>query len=88
MSYIDLTHNLRNTIPVFPGDPEFNLKNIIPNNKDTPNNEDTFNNEDYTLYEIKAGLHSGTHIDAPFHYYHSGKLVSELKLDKLILAVQ
>lgn len=69
--FIDLTHELRDNIPVFDGDPKFRLKSV---SKD----------DDYSLYEIKSGLHSGTHIDAPYHFIKNGKKVHELNLNNLI----
>jgi kynurenine formamidase len=69
--FIDLTHKLRNDIPVFPNDPKFRLKT-------------EFKNNEYYLSELKAGLHSGTHIDAPYHYIKNGKKVFEIELNNLI----
>lgn len=74
MEYIDLTHKLDNKIPVFPGDPDFKLN---PFKKATK--EDSSN-----IYEISGSLHSGTHIDSPFHYIENGKKVLDLKLENLI----
>lgn len=71
MKIIELSHCLKNKIPIFPGDPEFSLKNISPK-------------EEYYLSELKSGLHSGTHIDAPLHYIKNGKKVNEISLNELI----
>jgi kynurenine formamidase len=72
MEYIDLTHVLKDKIPVFPGDPKFELKDI--------SNE----SDNYSIFRLNAGLHSGTHIDSPYHYLEDGKKIHELKLNKLI----
>ncbi|MDR2545273.1 MAG: cyclase family protein [Methanobrevibacter sp.] len=68
---MDLTHKLKDSISVFPDDSEFKLKTQCFNKK-------------YHLSEIKAGLHSGTHIDSPYHYIKNGKKVFEIELNDLI----
>ncbi|MDR2966526.1 MAG: cyclase family protein [Methanobacteriaceae archaeon] len=72
MRFIDLTHELKNDTQVYPGDPKF----ILINSKDT--------NKDYSLLEIGGNLHTGTHIDAPYHYIANGKKVKNLLLENLI----
>ncbi|MDR1819027.1 MAG: cyclase family protein [Methanobrevibacter sp.] len=71
MTLIDLTHKLEDNISVFPDDPEFRLKTQC------------FNKE-YRLSELKSGLHSGTHIDSPYHYIKNGKKVFEIELNDLM----
>ena len=72
MSYIDLSHKLKNKIDIYPGDPKFNIIEISKK-------EDS-----YSLSKINGGLHTGTHIDAPYHYIHNGKKVSDLEINNLI----
>jgi len=72
MSYIDLSHKLKNKIDVYPEDPEFNIMEISKK-------EDS-----YFLSKISGGLHTGTHIDAPYHYISNGKKVSDLEINNLI----
>ena len=71
MSFIDLSHTLKNDFNAYPGDPEFSLKKI-------------FEEEEFYLSELECSLHTGTHIDAPLHYIKSGNTVSDIKLDSLI----
>ena len=71
MSFIDLSHTLKNDINACPGDPEFSLKEI-------------FEEEEFYLSKLECSLHTGTHIDAPLHYIKSGNTVSDIKLDSLI----
>ncbi len=71
MSFIDLSHTLKNDFNAYPGDPEFSLKKI-------------FEEEDIYLSKLECSLHTGTHIDAPLHYIKSGNTVSDIKLDSLI----
>ncbi|MBZ9571550.1 cyclase family protein [Methanobrevibacter sp. TMH8] len=72
MNYIDLSHKMIDKMDVYPGDPEFRLKEI------------TTNDEDYSLFKISGGLHTGTHIDAPYHYIPNGKKVSDLDIKNLV----
>ena len=71
MSFIDLSHILKNDFNAYPGDPEFSLKEI-------------FEEEEFYLSKLECSLHTGTHIDAPLHYIKSGNTVSDIKLDSLI----
>ena len=71
MSFIDLSHTLKNDFNAYPGDPEFSLKEI-------------FEEEEFYLSKLECSLHTGTHIDAPLHYIKSGNTVSDIKLDSLI----
>lgn len=50
----DLSHPIKNAIPIYPGDPEtalFSVKN--------------FESDGYRLTKLETGLHAGTHIDMP-----------------------
>ena len=71
MSFIDLSHRLKNDFNAYPGDPEFSLKHIFPD-------------EEFYLSKLECSLHTGTHIDAPLHYIKSGNSISDIKLDSLI----
>jgi len=72
MRFIDLTHELKNDLMVYPDDPKFKLRNI----------NDT--NDDYSLFELKGNLHTGTHIDAPYHYMANGNKITNISLENLI----
>lgn len=60
-------------MPVFPQDPDFSLEEILNSEKDG-----------FTLSLLKTGLHTGTHIDSPYHFYSDGRKIDEIKLDELI----
>jgi arylformamidase len=34
--------------------------------------------------ELECDLHSGTHVDAPYHFFEDGKTVAELSLDTMV----
>ena len=42
------------------------------------------NGDGYNLGKLTAGLHNGTHIDAPLHFFNDGSPVDELPLDTFI----
>lgn len=67
MKFIDLTHRFEDGMPVFPGDPHVRIL-------ETRN--------DYILSRIEAGMHAGTHIDAPRHAGYPGT-VETISLERL-----
>ena len=73
MKILDLSQLLVDKMPVFPQDPNFSLEEILNSEKDG-----------FTLSLIKTGLHAGTHIDSPYHFYSDGRKIHEIKLDELI----
>ncbi|KAI0343474.1 putative cyclase [Trametopsis cervina] len=70
---VDLSHTLNATTRVFPGDPVFSSCPHL-----------TLSADGVNVQHISMGSHTGTHIDAPFHFIASGKTVDELPLDLLI----
>ncbi len=38
----------------------------------------------YNLTNLSMGVHNATHIDAPFHFYQSGKTIEELELSRCV----
>jgi len=73
MTYIDLTHIFDTDMPVYPGDPIPELVQIADLHK-----------EGYTDYQIKTGMHVGTHMDAPLHMLEGGKWLSDITVEKFI----
>lgn len=73
MKYIDLTHTFNTEMPVYPGDPIPELVQIADLHK-----------EGYTDYQIKTGMHVGTHMDAPLHMLDGGKRLSDINVEKFI----
>ena len=73
MKYIDLTHIFDTDMPVNPGDPIPELVQIADLHK-----------EGYTDYQIKTGMHVGTHMDAPLHMLEGGKWLSDITVEKFI----
>ena len=70
---IDLTHSLRNNLPVFPGtiEPSFVRVNTVE--------RDGFGELNMTM-----STHTGTHMDAPSHIITGGKSLDQLPLEQFI----
>jgi kynurenine formamidase len=69
--YIDLTHNFNNSMPVFPGDPGA----VLVKTSDVLKGG-------ITHFDIKTGMHVGTHMDAPSHMLVGGKNLHEYSVKK------
>lgn len=73
MSFVDLTHPFTAAMPTFPGDPS---PELIQNA--------TLEKDGSIGFELKTGLHIGTHIDAPLHFIPGGKRVADFPPEKFI----
>src|SRR6185436_18614117 len=71
MNYIDLTYTVTDNMAVWPGDPAPEVKQTTTVEKDG-----------VAHFEIKTGMHAGTHMDAPSHMLTGGKLLSEYPAKK------
>ena len=60
-------------MPVFPQDPDFLINEILNSEKD-----------EFTISVLNTGLHAGTHLDAPYHFYSSGRKIHEIPLNELM----
>jgi kynurenine formamidase len=65
---IDLSHALREGIPVFPGGTPFQMVKLSDIEKG------------YYLNRLSLGEHTGTHVDAPNHFAKGGAAVADLRL--------
>lgn len=70
---IDITVPLKENTKVYPGDPEFKLKQIFTVEKDS-----------FNLCSLSLGTHTGTHIDAPLHFFNTKESIADLDLKYLI----
>lgn len=73
MKIIDLTLTISNKIPTFPGSPQ---PNFIPWEK--------IKDDGYNLELLFLSSHTGTHLDAPFHFQEKGAKIHEISLKKLV----
>jgi len=73
MKIIDLTLTVSDKIPTFPGSPQ---PSFIPweNVKD----------DGYNLELLFLSSHTGTHLDAPYHFLEKGAKIHEISLKKLV----
>jgi len=69
----DLTHHLRNGMPIYPGDPSPSFEHYSTLQKDGVN-----------LTKITVGSHTGTHLDAPRHFIQDGIGIDKILPNKLI----
>ncbi|MCL4311028.1 MAG: cyclase family protein [Candidatus Thermoplasmatota archaeon] len=72
MKTIDLTHELYNKMPVYPGMPEFKITEY---NK--------INNNGANALLLNFLTHHGTHIDAPYHIIESGKSIDDFSMNDI-----
>ena len=73
MKVIDLSHKLTNRMQTYPGDPDVRIEAW-----------DTHDAGGCQVDKLYLGSHSGTHIDAPWHFSRHGSRIDELPLDRFI----
>ena len=78
MRIFDITLSISPEIPTWPGDLKVKLERVKKIEEGESNN----------LSQMELGVHTGTHVDAPFHFVQSGIKVDELPLEVLIGPVQ
>lgn len=71
MKLIDLSHTFEQNMPVYPGDSSPEMTQVA-----------AISEQGYTDFQIKTGMHVGTHIDAPLHFIEGGKRLSEIPIDR------
>jgi arylformamidase len=72
--WIDISQPLTNDMAVFPGDERFQFS--LTHTKEQIGSAN--------IGRMSASLHTGTHIDAPFHYDSNGRTVDQLDLNRYI----
>jgi arylformamidase len=72
--FYDVTVPLSAAVPVFPGDPRFHMEF----------SHRIADGQPYNVARITMGAHSGTHVDAPYHFLADGGTVDQLPLEILI----
>ena len=73
MKVIDLTLTVSNKIPTFPGSPQ---PAFIP--------WENVKEDGYNLELLFLSSHTGTHMDAPYHFLEKGAKIHEISLKKLV----
>jgi kynurenine formamidase len=73
VQYIDLTFPVQETMPVWPGDPAPELREVR-----------TLEQDGYAVQSIRFSNHLGTHLDAPSHIVKGGMTLERIPLETLI----
>ena len=73
MKIIDLTLTVSDEIPTFPGSPH---PSFIP--------WENVKEDGYNLELLFLSTHTGTHMDAPYHFLEKGAKIHEISLKKLV----
>ena len=73
MKVIDLTLTVSEKIPTFPGSPKPHFIEW-----------ETIPKDGYNLELLFLSTHTGTHIDAPFHFVKNGKKIHEITPERLV----
>jgi kynurenine formamidase len=73
MNIIDLTLTISEKIPTFPGSPKPHFIEW-----------ETIPKDGYNLELLFLSTHTGTHIDAPFHFVKNGKKIHEITPERLV----
>ena len=69
---IDLSWEIYQGMPVYPGDIEVEIEN-----------DKKLEIDGYENHNLKIGMHTGTHLDLPAHMIKSSNYVSKIELDSL-----
>ncbi|MDZ7831586.1 MAG: cyclase family protein [Desulfobacterales bacterium] len=72
--WIDISVPLRTGMASWPGDPPVRITRV----------SDMENGDGANLTQINMSAHSGTHVDAPLHFYENGKSIEEIPFSALI----
>lgn len=67
---VDLSHPVDDRTPVYPGDPFVRLRPAA-----------TLARDGYNVLHLSMGSHSGTHVDAPYHFLDDGARIDEVPLE-------
>jgi len=73
MKVLDLTLTISDNIPTFPGSPALSF---IP--------WENIKDDGYNLELLFLSTHTGTHLDAPYHFLEKGTKIHEINLKRLV----
>jgi arylformamidase len=74
MRFHDITVPLSRKIPIYPGDPPFEIRQW----------KSLAKGDSANVSYLQLGAHTGTHVDAPAHFIHGAAGVDSMSLDSLI----
>lgn len=70
MKYIDLSYNIYDNMPKYPGDKDITLEC-----------DKNLGDDGYTSYILNSNMHAGTHVDAPMHLTKNKLFINEYDID-------
>ena len=70
---VDLTQELANGMPIYPGDPAPSFRRVS-----------TIRANGVNLSRLELGSHTGTHVDAPIHFVEGGTPVDRIAVSEFI----
>src|SRR4030067_1501105 len=73
MKIYDISVTVSADLPVWPGDPPVSIESVAKIEEGANAN----------VSRIAMGVHTGTHVDAPFHFLSDGRTAEHLPLDLL-----
>ncbi len=73
MKIYDISLAISPNLPVWPGDPPIELEQVESMDRGSHAN----------VSRLSAGVHIGTHVDAPHHFLNDGRTIEQLPLDVL-----
>lgn len=73
MRTYDITLTITPDLPTWPGDPRIVLERVGK----------IENGDNANVSRVNMGVHTGTHVDAPYHFLPEGKTVDQLSLNLL-----
>lgn len=73
MGFIDLSVEINQNTPVYPGDPKTVIKPA-----------GVFGKDGFNDHLVSIGTHVGTHIDAPFHMVADGKSLGQIPIEQFV----
>ena len=76
---IDLSHPLSPVTPVYPGDSGVEIEVAAVAQEPRPNRPRSMNNS-----RLSVGLHNGTHLDAPFHFFSDRPTIDQIALERCV----
>ncbi len=74
---IDLTHRLDPATPVYPNYPRVAVEVLESTRYNRLDGRRALNSS-----RISVGMHCGTHMDAPFHFFEDGDTIDQIPLDR------
>lgn len=76
---IDLSYPLDPTTPVYPNSPSVAIQ-VLESTQYTR----TDGRRSLNIGRLSLGIHCGTHMDAPFHFFDEGKTIDRVSLDQCV----